>query len=95
MLNQTNDARTLTSLRGIAVKGRKAEKRRDEVFASATMKGDDLVIIYKSRSRRQLSPRKWANYSHLRFVTCKRTFSPSHADFWWEGQKSYQTSYQD
>lgn len=88
----TIPAHTFQSLAGLAIKGQRAAKRRDEAFVSGSIKGDTLVLVYKSQSRRQVSPRKWVTYQHLRFVTCQRKFSPSHMDFWWEGVRQYQTS---
>ena len=95
MLNAANttDYRTFTSLRGLAIKGRLAAKRTDEVFAHGAIKGDNMVLVFKSRSRRQVSPRKYETREHLRLVTCRRKFSPSQADFWWEGVRQHQSSF--
>lgn len=92
MLNNSNTV-TLHSMKGLAIKGQTAQKARHEVFASGTIKGDNMVLVYKSRSRRQVSPRKFQTLEHLRFVTCQRKFSPSRADYWWEGTRVHQTSF--
>lgn len=92
MLGLDNTTRTFTSLNGLAIKGNRAAKRRDEVFCSGTIKGDNMVLVFKSRSRRQISPRKMQTLEHLRFVTCQRKSSPSGMDFWWEGVRTHQTS---
>ena len=89
----TANATTLHSLEGLAIKGITAAKRNDEVFTSGSIKGDNMVLVFQSQSRRQISPRKWQRVNHMRFVQCRRVFSPSHADFWWEGYRQHRTSY--
>lgn len=82
----TMDGATITSLRGLAIKGVMARPAGNhETLMAGHLREDRLTLMYGSQRVVQVSPRKRQRVHAVRLVHCERRWNDEGDDFWWYG----------